>query len=866
MSVGPDIKNPTHDIALTDGKQFVGLLGSAEELGRNPVEQTSLKTTTGNQSYSDLEPPYMVVAQDDWTGGRASREFERDVTRYKDGLRVNTERAGGVILYGRETYCDGLRDTDESLPGSMRLIPLTESRRYLSKQFEAGANKDATELWFWVRRKGTPNGALTIALYSDDSGDIDSELQSTTLAVTDLDPLVSEHKIFSITSESITDDTDYWVLIAGAEGDDDSDHWEVGASGDSGTTKKSSDGSTWASDTIDLYFRVTEGDTQTGGFWIEYKKGWYFITRPNDGTTASKLYLNGSRGLAASNAGNMDKLIASAAHGLTAAQATGAVVMVIEGTGSTEEQNWRVITGVPTTTQFSVDKDWLIEHDATTAWVVLGTDVFTEIDWSANVTKPVTCAYVSTQAIAYFCQGEEDNIVRMKEEVDGGAWVRTFADDDVTTAIHLTEYNNAGTMYLVGTNADGKAKEGATPTSWANWAPAAGVAVGAKWDRFTGACPYKDYELEDIAVLFKEGGPWQWKDEVADEMNTPEMAAVASYKNGLACWRQSSYLYFSVQNTIWRFYNPNFDDVGPTNDEGLPVGRQGNISFGVAYPGRIIVGIDGGESGYSSVMVNSGGTAFHEMYRAPYGQRITAGAFQIIPGSEPDRLWIRQGADVVYLPFPSETYDPYQDSNYPFTHEFVLELGDITAGLYDAWKYWRSLKLRTLNLLESKTTGIRTTWLECDYRTNEDDEWTTLREEFTVSPVQEQDLDEEYGVSSQVIYMRIRGYSIDTSETPKLTAAAISGVTITSPKFSYQTQAICSDRDKLGNAEDLEPWEKVKILDDWSGTARPLRLYSTNPLYNNIAVFLMPLPVRPRASAQLVNEHDYEVSLVLQEA
>lgn len=867
INARPDQKLPNYDIVLTDGQDYVGLIGKADQLGRNPVEQTSLKTTTGNQSYSDLIPPYMVIAQDDWTGGRASREFEKDVTRYKDGLRANTERASGVILYGRETYCDGLRDDDRSLPGSMKMQQLTGARRYLAKRFSAGEDKDATGLWFWVRKKGTPRGPLIVALYDDDSNAVGSELQSASLAVADMNALVSELKLFAISSESLTGTTNYWTVAYGADGDDDNNHWEIGVNTASGTTKKSADGSTWAAETIDMYYRVVETNTQTGGHFFEYKKGWYFITKPNDGSAASKLYLNGARGLGASNAGNLDKLIASANHGLTEAQATGAIIMVIEGAGSSEEQNWRVITGVPSSVSFSVDEDWLIAHDSTTVWVVIGADIWTEIDWSSYITKPVTSVLVSTQAIAYFAQGEADNIVRMKEEIDTGAWVRTFADDSTNKAIHLTEYNNSG-MKIVRTNGDGTSSECATPTTWtdlASWTSPT-VAVGDKWDRFTNAIPYKDYNLDDIAVLFKEGGPWQWKNGSADESTTPEMAAVASYKNGLVAFRQGSYLYFSVQNTLWRFYHPNYDDVGPTNDEGLPVGRQGNISFGIAYPGRVVVGVDAGPSGYSSILVNSGGTAYHEMYRAPYGQRITAGGLQVIPGSTPDRLWLRQGADIVYLPMPSETYDPYQDTSYPFTHEFVLELGNMTAGLYDAWKYWKSLKLRTLNLIQSETTGERTTWIECDYRTSEEDEWTTLPDDFTISPVQEQDFDDYYGVSSQVLYLRIRGYSTDSEETPKLTALAIAGVTVTQPKFSYELTAVCSYTDKDGLSDTMLPEDKVKKLDEWCGTARPLRLYSGNALFDDIAVFLMPLPARPRATAQAVGEHDYQVNIVLQEA
>ncbi len=138
-------------------------------------------------------------------------------------------------------------------------------------------------------------------------------------------------------------------------------------------------------------------------------------------------------------------------------------------------------------------------------------------------------------------------------------------------------------------------------------------------------------------------------------MRTPEMSAIASYKNGRASAVQGSYLYFSVQNTVWRFYNPEFSDVGPTADNGLPENRQGPITGFVAYPGRTLSCIDAGASGYSSVMISTGGATWHESYRAPLGERIFAIGFQVIPGTQPDWLWVRQGADIVGVPYPSET-------------------------------------------------------------------------------------------------------------------------------------------------------------------------------------------------------------------
>jgi len=858
ITVNPQNLDSPYHILLTDGKDSVGLVcePGPEAIGRNPVEVSSLKTTSGNQSYSDLQPPYTTIAQDDWTGGRAAARFEDDTTRYADGLRMNTERSVGMMLGGRETYASGLRSDLRSLPGAMKLVSLTNARRYFGKRVVADVTFSCTELWLWVRRKGTPKGSLTVRLRSDNGGSPDTVLQSTTLTVGNFEALVSELYRFVITAQAISSGTAYWIEAVGADGDNDDNHWQVGVLDEVGSSKQSSAGSAYSSASNDLYYRATTTDSGDEGHLFIFKKALYLATRPSD-NTAGKLYINGARGLAASNAGQMDKLVCSAAHGVAADAAVGAVVMIVEGKGVTESQNFRVVTGNDGTT-FTVDTPWLIEHDATTAWVLLGMDTWTEITPSPALTKPVTDVWVSSENIVYLCQGEEANIIRMKEEVSGGAWVRTFADEG-SKAVFMSEYKSSG-QKLVRTNGDGTASEGATPTSWASVSWGAAAKVGNTYDRITGIDSYKDYSLNDAIIIFKEEGPWMWQAGSADKLHTPEMAAIASYKNGRCSCVQGSYLFFSMQNSIFRFYTPNFDDVGMVNDEGLPTGRQGSVTALLPYPGRVLAAVDAGDDGYSAIFSGTGGATWMEMYRAPLGQRLRAMAFQVIPGSAPDRLWILQGADMIWLPYPSETYDPFQDAEYPFTHEGVIEYASITAGLYDAWKYFKALKLRTAGLSEG------TTWIEADYRLNEGDEWQELADKFETSPVQEQEFDHEFGIAGQLLYLRLRFYSTDANASPKLEASAISGVTITSPKFSYQVLVKAMYQTLTGEKETMEPYKKVRMLDEWCGEAQPLRMYCTNPLFHDVKVFLQPLPTRPLTSAEKVGEWEYQFSIVLQEA
>ena len=855
-------KNPPFHLILDDGKSTIGLdvLPNPDALGRSPVSASSLKTTTGNQSYSDLRPPYMVIAQDDFSGGRGNNEFEKDTTRYYDSSGLNTERNTEVILGPREGYGTGIIDDVRNIPGSMHYISLAGGRQYMAvRKATTAAMPATTKIWLWVRKVGTPTEDLTVNLRSDSAGDISTVLQTATLAESDTPNLLGEIQLLSITSTSLAAATAYWIEVYAGSDDTDKNHWEIGVLENAGSTSKSADGITYTSDTVDLYYRLTQDDTDSGGYLFTYQSGFYFMTKPIDGT-ASRLYLSGARGLATSNAGNLDKVICSTSHGLTAAEAIGSVVVIVGGTGSEEEKNYRLITGVPTVAQFSVDEPWLVVHDNTTEWVTVGTNKWKEISVSANISVAVTDVHISTFGYVYFCQGESDVIVRMKEEASGGSWVRTLADDGANKAVFLDEYNNVG-QKMTRTNGDGKISECAVVTSWTDlitWTT--GIQVGDKYDRITGIRPYKDYALADAMVVFKESGPWLYKDETVDVMRTPEMGPVASYKNGRAHAAQGSYLFFSVQNTVWRFFNPDFSDIGMTADEGLPTDRQGPVTGFLAYPGRLYASIDAGPNGYSTIMVTTGGPNWHEIYRAPKGERIYTIGHVVVPGNGMDKMWIRQGADLVYLPFPSETYNPAQDTYYQFRGEGYLELSSITAGIYDAWKYWESLKLRTRNLIED------TTWLDVDYRGSEDDDWQQLPYDFTESPVESQPFDADYGLSGQILYLRVRFYSRDVYETPKLVAVAISGVTVTQPKYAFELTARIGTSDMNNKPIIDKPHTRVRKLDEWCGTARPLIMWSTDPLYNGKKVFLMPIPSRPLQSAHKVDEHSYMVTIALQEA
>lgn len=910
MAINLTGAKPDYDVVLRDdsgieiGLPVIDSNGNHDPTGIvcTPVERSSLKTSQGNQSYSDLEPPYTVLAQSDWSGGRAAKTYEDDVTRFADSCRANTGRAFKVFLNGRETYGTGVRSANTHLPGSMRMIALDGNQDRLAVRFQANASYTVDKIGLWVSVFGEPAGTLTVRLCADHASGTKpgTVLQTKTITYADLATLsLSELFLFDITNNAVVSGTYYWVEVYATTSDVAAGtYWKVGVSDTAGTTYQSADGGTnWSASAYDLYYRVMDATAGLPGIMVKYMRALYFVTQPTDGSV-SKIYKNGVHGACISNAGALSKLKAGGAPGWTTNQFAGCVVAILEGPGITESQPWRRIVS-NNASELTVDSDWLIAHTTSTSFIILGMDSWVE-KTGVGITQTVTSVEVTDKNLMYLAQGASTVVWQYREYNNAGTWTQNDTNcvtnpsgPTIPMAVFMRTYYSGDQQKIVRSTGDTKVENSNVPANWTSpfgWA-SAGKAVGSDSERITGLTRYVDSSEAETIWVFKEGGPWVFDGADIVSRSREELARIRSESMGRVGVKSDVFLYFSVMNTIWRFYDPTFDDVGPMLDEGLPANRMGTPSAILAYPGRTIVAYDAGASGYSTVIENTGGASWHEVYRAPKGERITALEFQVIPGSSNvDRLWIRQGADFVWVPFPSLAFDPKQDSNYPYMHEGMVELAPMYAGLMDAWKYWKTLKLQIEDLVAN------TTWVEADYQLDDGD-WVTMGSTFTDSPLDEHDFGEtdsdgrSFGVSSKKFKLRLRMLSVDYTKSPIITAAIIEAVTVTKPKFTYMFSTKTESKDLNGNpdpeltsdqktalvalgVEDstgdfgttLTPTQKVKLLKAWSGRAQSLWMTSAVPLFNGLPVFLAPPPMRNLTISEKEQEWTYSMTVTLQEA
>jgi len=844
VRVSPDEAHPTHHLSLEeeDGKEILGIIlcdarGKPDKkaISRTPLQSTSLKISEGNPKHSDFELPFTPIAQEDWSGGRGNEMYESNITRFLDSRRLDTLHQGKAFLGGRESYSTGHRVHHFNLPGSVKWqAMLPGDRRYLANHFTTVAGFDADAIYILVKRRGTPTGPLTVVLCSDSPGDPGAVLKTITLTVADVPDVLGILQLFDPASETLAAATKFWIKVYGPADDVSEDHWQIGVNATSGTSKESSDDAAWTASGVDLYFRIKNADDPWSVIYYDYKGQLYCVTVPDDGS-APQIFMNGYRGAADSNNGNLSRLN-DGTQSWTADELVGGIAYITGGPGSLEGQPWREITSNDASYAV-VDPPWEIEHTTDTEYVILGLDTWREIG-AHGMTVPVTDFMISKDVI-YYALGEATNIRRHREYNNGGVWSESDFDDDGT--------NKSTFLRKVHDSADGielwRAKNDVVEVSKASaevWGVdltfAAGIPTGDLEDKYSGIVQYIDPSYGDkILWCLKRGSLYALKDDKPDMVQLDEMRAVMSEKNGRAFLVHDVYMYWSLLDGIERYYNDVIDDVGPNRDRGLPADRQGPCFHMVGYPGRYYAAYDAGPSGYSSILMSSGSRDWHEVYRCDEaGQRIRRLHIQVIPGDKVDRLWFLCGQDLLWLPI---SLNPTQDVNYPFTHEGTLITSRMYCGMQDILKLWYAFKVMADRLEEDVC------WIEVDYKIDdEDDDWTMIEKPYIESPKQTETIGgvDKWETGGFCI-LRMRFQSSDYTKTPLLRATVTKSISRLPIKHGYACAARLRDEDVdlQGDPDDREDVDdKILLLDKWANSLTVLKMRSVSKAFDDLDVFI----------------------------
>jgi hypothetical protein len=829
----PDDPNPTHHIRLVGGGIDIGLvvvdsrgIPDPYAITRDRLQNTSLKINEGNPKYSDFELPFTPLSQEDFSGGRGQERYEDDVTRFLDSWNIQTGFEGKVFLSGQAQLTKGNRNMDYVMPGSVHWQSmLPGSRRYLARKFTASASYTATKSYILVKRKGMPTEALTVQWRSDNAGDPGAVLKTVTLAAANVPDVLGIWQKFQPSSaQSLTGATAYWIEVYGGANANTTDHWKVAVDDNpsASATKESVNESTWITSGVDLYFQIMDADNTPDRVWQFRCKGASYTLFDWDGADP-KLYLSGDRGTADANTGNLGRLN-DGSKSWTANQWTGCIAYLTGGKGSTEEQPWRLIASNDTG-YLNVSPNWKIEHDTTTEYAILGSGTWQEIG-SVLPTGDITDICIH-DGVIYIARGDAATIRRIEFYTNAGTWSsRTYDDgaykaDLLCVVYHSDDVIKKIQMWRLIQDTQ-QISRGDIPAWGANFTFGTGIQVGDKVDKARKLVQYIDptYGCKVLWVI-KKGSVWAVKSDVPDMIQLPEMQTVASENTGRAVMVHNLFMYWTMfQGGIERFYQDVVDDIGPNKDRGFEVTRRGTVWDMEGYPGRFFAAINGGTDKYSCIVMYNG-NGYHETYRSDeIGQQIKSLHIEVIPGGEPNRMWFTENNTIKWLPLPSESIDPLDDPEFPYTHEGHVISSRMHAGMMDINKLYDSLKIMADKLEE----GV--CWIEVDYKVDDEDAaWMPFPVPFARSPSEELNFVStgEDGITGKYLLIRLRFNTSDVNKTPEMRASLVNSLSKVPTKFGFVVQVLLASRSKDLRGEPDDYYEDgLKKLDDLDELAESL--------------------------------------------
>jgi len=344
------------------------------------------------------------------------------------------------------------------------------------------------------------------------------------------------------------------------------------------------------------------------------------------------------------------------------------------------------------------------------------------------------------------------------------------------------------------------------------------------------------------------------EDGILKEMYLKELEELRHPKSSLGAVVNDVYLYAGVGPTLQRYYAGKLDNIGPDADYGLPQARRGYYVSMASYPGRVISCVDAGTSGNSSVIYRKA-HGWHEAYRAVGNERIR-NIHVYARVDSVDRMYVSEGADVLWVPI---SINPQTESGYEYTHESVLETSRIYGGLRETEKYYHALSLVTENL----STTHR--YIQVDYRTSENDTYQTIGTNFISSPRQRESLVSTNNTTGRWIQFRLRSYTDDRTETPKIVSSILDSLESLDVKdmLSYTVGIKAGyDLDLNGTIEDNTGEAILTQLKTWRNDPKPLTLNSVSPFENDMLVKLENLGKRIRYKKIGTKEHELRLITV----
>ena len=429
QNINPDIKFANSDgFMLTDIETDESLMlipcdsaGNFSWAGasRAPLQRNALQTSSTNNQYSDIDAPWLSIAQDDWTGGRGNDLYNKDATRYADGKRCQAA-FNNCIFNGPLEYYSGMRKALTNCPGPVHWEMLKD-RKYIAAAITPDAALTAGEIYLHLRRRGTPEKSLYVRLQDGLSANAQI-LASKTYSTTIITDTLSEFIKWTFPEDEdviMAANHTYYLVVFTTAGDEEN-HWEVGVkqNSESRTTfvseRRSDD---YEPVTYDLYYRIAERQDGYQYRFFAYEQlifcaKWY---KNNNETTS--LWMNGDIGKAT---GSTTMTITDSTKAWTENCWAGARIGLVYYAGSEGRISvWRTIVS-NTADTITIDRMWDITPSTNCSFIINDTPIWTELT-GHGLTRPIHDILVARGRVL-FAQGCWVDTVQMRWNIANTAW------------------------------------------------------------------------------------------------------------------------------------------------------------------------------------------------------------------------------------------------------------------------------------------------------------------------------------------------------------------------------------------------------------------------------------------------------------
>lgn len=841
-----------YHLTLSDGVNTVGLMLRSEgALRRLPRSQGVERK---------------VERQTTWAGGRGADRFVSDASRFSDSGFAWTMQHGyfypaPLMHYSQAPALRRLRgywpghgmthalQLFQNLDAVVAFRPLLANELFAS-QLAGLTNYTVSRIKVIVRG----NSDIAVHVRANSGGLPGAILASGTASAT-TGPLSRVIEVVLSTPVTLPPAANpYFVTIANVGG---GEIWAgVGVSVTEPGYYSSDNGSTWSTTPGRLHFLAAENppETQAECYFFEYKWALYCYRNSEDGR--GRLLLNGDRGILSGDTGTV---LTDATKNWQPNFWSGCYV-VISG-NSNYVGHARRVTG-STATTLSIDRPFP-ELQTNAEYVIVGSNYWQERDDGTNraaASSPVVCS-----DFVYIPMGNAETIRRYREYNNAGVWTIQNSPDAHNAHFLIVALSPENTLSIWRfTNNDPLANRQNTwaradaVTSWTN------LTFGSIYPLGDNAGTFQSVALYDGKIYVgRSDSIWGLANDGAAVKIPVEMTPVRRSDNTRNMRGWNTNLYFPVLNGFERLYGSVVDDIGPNRDNGLPTLRKGRIVDFVPVLGHGYVAIDA-MNNYSTIMATiSPGGGWHEIYRAPKGERIRSLYYQPMPDGAPNRLWFSQGNDICFLPMPQDMLSPLNDiavEGMLFHWEAYVTTSWFDFGSPSLDHFFDRLTFSTdyldgFTILGNALAGSRLAAYYqvdtgLDIEQGDAVSWTNIGSEALFGTYNSLPIGPNHNVTGRRIRFLLRlnvSSAGGAAFLPRVRMMELRANEINEVLYDYNLDIRIEDRIELLNGQQstARAQDILSVLESWQTRATPLTMRSIVPVFDNIRVNLDPLSVVP---------------------